>query len=96
MPHDPAHVTRSRRTSSSRDQPPVGSLAVRSDDLGKFTTAGWIHFVNFWGSDVHTEFAITNEAFLGCEKTIANAMLERFPTRTKNLQSTNFQVGFLE
>jgi hypothetical protein len=33
MQHYPAHVTCSRRTSSSRDQPPVGCLVVRSDDL---------------------------------------------------------------
>jgi hypothetical protein len=33
MQHYPAHVTCSRRTSSSRDQPPVGCLAERSEDL---------------------------------------------------------------
>ena len=33
MQHYPAHVTCSRRTSSSRDQPQVACLVVRSDDL---------------------------------------------------------------
>ncbi len=33
MQHYPAHVTCSRRTSSSRDQPPAGCFRVRSDDL---------------------------------------------------------------
>ncbi len=36
MQHYPAHVTCSRRTSSSRDQPPAGCLVVRSDDLREF------------------------------------------------------------
>jgi hypothetical protein len=33
MQHYPAHVTCSRRTSSSRDQPPAGCLVARSEDL---------------------------------------------------------------
>jgi len=40
MQHYPAHVTCSRRTSSSRDQPPVGCLVVRSDDLRGFDRGG--------------------------------------------------------
>jgi hypothetical protein len=43
MQHYPAHVTCSRRTSSSHDQPPVGCLVVRSDDLWRVDRAfGWI------------------------------------------------------